>query len=112
MPARRAAALLVFAAAVACAKRAVPDQQATSCAYERIAIVSNNWTQSIDAYAQVSNQSTPIILGTVRRGGRDEFVLPPGTTYTYVRSSERMPGNMQYAVPPNDRVQIRYRCRG
>jgi len=111
MSARRLAGTLLFFAAVACAKAVVPAQQAADCRFDRIAIVSNNWTQSVDVYAQASNQAAPILLGTVRRGGRDEFVLPPGATHTYARSAERQSGNMQYAVPPGDRVQIRYLCR-
>ena len=111
MSSRRLTGTLLLLAAIACARRVAPVQQAADC-FDRIAIVSNNWTQAVDVYAQVRDQSTPIVLGTVRRGGRDEFVLPPGATYTYVRSAERQSGNMQYAVPPSDRVLIRYRCRG
>jgi hypothetical protein len=73
---------------------------------DRVVIVTNNWNQMVDVFAGVG-QSTPVVIGSVRSGGRDELVMPPGATYAYVRSAEARRGSM----PPDNRVQVRYGCR-
>ena len=91
---------------LACIPRAAPDTLETACTGDRVVIVSNNWSQMVDVFA-TTGQATPIVIGSVRPGGRDELVMPPGATYAYVRSAEARRG----MLPPDNRVQIRYRCR-
>ena len=104
--------LLLCVAALACAKRPAPapDPRVAQCRGDLVVIVSNNWTQSIDVYSGARDQTAPIVIGSVRPGGRDELVLPLGSVYAYVRASEPTAGGYR-PMPPTNRVQLRYRCR-
>jgi hypothetical protein len=91
----------------ACATRPIPDPQFAACPGDRVVIVSNSWRVPIDVYTTVEGQATPMVIGTISPGRREELVLPLGARYANVRATEPMRGGMA-ALP---QIQIRYRCR-
>lgn len=101
------AALILSIGVVACATRPIPDPQFADCAGDRIVIVSNSWRVPIDVYTTVPGQVTPMVIGTVMPGGRQEIVLPAGAQYANVRATEPLRSGMTQSPS----IQIRYICR-
>ena len=91
---------------ISCATRAVPDPQFADCAGDRAAIVSNNGKVQVDVYTTVAGQATPMAIGTVLPGGREQLVLPMGARSVYVRATELRQSGLR-----RDAIQIRYICR-
>ena len=100
--------MMLLAAAAGCAKARVSNPpQPGACEGDRVAVVTNNWTRGIDVYARQSGPLTPIVIGTVLPGGREEFVLPFDATYVFLRPTERAQGG----IPLERQTSIRYLCR-
>jgi hypothetical protein len=104
---RSLAAALLGISVVACATRPVSDPQFADCPGDRMVIVSNTWRVPIDVYTTVAGQGTPMVIGTVQPGGRQEIVMPEGARYVNVRATEPMRSGLTQ-LPT---IQIRYRCR-
>ena len=100
------AALILIVGVVACAARPVPDPQFADCAGDRAVIVSNNGKVQVDVYTTVAGQATPMVIGTVLPGGREQIVLPMGARSVYVRVTEPRQGGWR-----REAIQIRYICR-
>lgn len=79
-----------------------------SCAGQRVASVSNDWTAAVDMFARVAGEAKP--LGTLQAGQRADFPLQPGTTEVYPLQQGRNEAN---AASRNLKqfVNIRYQCR-
>jgi hypothetical protein len=103
----RLLATLMLSVGISCATRPVPDPQFADCAGDRVAIVSNNWRVPVDVYTTVPGQGTPMVIGTLLPGERQEIVLPAGAHYVNVRATERARSGMTQPSP----IQIRYLCR-
>jgi hypothetical protein len=90
---------LVFAA---CATAPVRENDLARCRGHRIAIVSNDWRETVDVYGSGSR-----IIGTVRPRGREEFVLPDNVARVYATPTP----HSRYGRVPRNSVRIRYQCR-
>jgi hypothetical protein len=100
------AVVTLSVALIACTRTAAREPRAAACQGERIVIVTNNWNRAVDVYASAGSAS-PIILGSVLPGGRDEFVMPFESTYAYTRPTDGAPtGNTTQGG-----AQLRYQCR-
>jgi len=100
--------MILLAGILGCAKARVSNPpQPGACEGDRVAIVTNNWTRAIDVYARQSGGLTPIVIGTVLPGSREEFILPFDAAYVFLRPTERTQGG----IPLERQTSIRYHCR-
>lgn len=76
------------------------------CPGTPIATVRNNWTRSVDVYAEIGHRSD-WLLGEVQRGERREFTVPSGAT----RIMYRWRGPYAGPPPTSTDIAITYACQ-
>lgn len=97
-------AVVLLAAAAACGPRR-PAQRAV-CAGQRTALISNNWSETVDVKALPRNRTVPLTLGSVMSGEHAEFAVPDSVDYVYVQNVRTPP-----SMAPRNSIVLRYECR-
>jgi len=98
----------------ACGGKTPPDTSAmpaqANCTGQRVAIVTNDWNESVEIYAVEPDANRPTLLGHLAPTERVEWALPPGVqtvkpvTARAIQPSYEPPAMKQL-------VRIRYICR-
>jgi hypothetical protein len=106
----RPSGVLLGLALTACAANPEPDRTLDACAGQFVLIVSNDWTEAVEIYTTRLAQTTPLAVGTVLPGAREEFLLPGDTRRAYALA---LSGGRVYDIPRQSRrlIRVRHQCR-